>query len=107
MGGTIIARAFLGSPWTRRAQSERSAPASVDVHLAAVFQQWGIPCDTAAERGWKALANGELMFCPASFFTGARCWPWRWWPFFAARRKAVANATAVQGGLRPHVSAKD
>jgi len=35
--------------------------ANVDVHLAAVFRQWGIPCDTAAHRGWKALSNGELV----------------------------------------------
>ena len=35
--------------------------ANVDVHLAPLLKQWGIPCGTAAERGWKALSNGELV----------------------------------------------
>ena len=35
--------------------------ANVDVHLAPVLRQIGIPCDTAASRGWKALTNGELV----------------------------------------------
>jgi hypothetical protein len=35
--------------------------ANVDVHLAAVFQECGIPCDTVARRGWRALSNGELV----------------------------------------------
>lgn len=45
--------------------------ANVDVHLVAVFKQWGIPCDTAAHRGWKALANGDLV--ARAFAEGFRC----------------------------------
>ena len=35
--------------------------ANVDVHLVPVLKEFGIPCDTAASRGWKALANGQLV----------------------------------------------
>ena len=45
--------------------------ANVDVHLADMLKQWGIPCDTAANRGWKAVSNGELV---ARAFAGCfRC----------------------------------
>lgn len=45
--------------------------ANVDVHLVAVFGQLGIPCDTATNRGWKALSNGELV--ATAFTEGFRC----------------------------------
>jgi len=45
--------------------------ANVDVHLVAIFKEWGIPCDTAANRGWKALSNGELV--ARAFVEGFRC----------------------------------
>jgi hypothetical protein len=45
--------------------------ANVDVHLAAVFREFGIECGTAASRGWKALSNGELVAAAAA--TGFRC----------------------------------
>jgi len=35
--------------------------ANVDVHPVAVLSDFGIACETAAERGWKALANGDLV----------------------------------------------
>lgn len=35
--------------------------ANVDVHLAFLLSQFGIRCETAASRGWKALANGNLV----------------------------------------------
>jgi len=35
--------------------------ANVDVHLAPVLREFGVSCDTAANRGWKALENGELV----------------------------------------------
>lgn len=35
--------------------------ANVDVHLAPVLSQFDIRCDTAANRGWKALTNGNLV----------------------------------------------
>jgi predicted nuclease of predicted toxin-antitoxin system len=45
--------------------------ANVDVHLAAVFQERGINCDTVARRGWKTLSNGELV--AAAHAEGFRC----------------------------------
>ena len=35
--------------------------ANVDVHLVRTLQELGVPCDTAGNRGWKALSNGELV----------------------------------------------
>ena len=35
--------------------------ANVDIHLAALLTERGIACDTAANRGWKALSNGQLV----------------------------------------------
>jgi predicted nuclease of predicted toxin-antitoxin system len=45
--------------------------ANVDVHLAPIFKQRGIPCDTVAHHGWKALSNGELV--ARAFAEGFRC----------------------------------
>ncbi len=45
--------------------------ANVDVHLVAVFKQFGVTCDTAANRGWNALSNGELV--ATAFAEGFRC----------------------------------
>ena len=45
--------------------------ANVDVHLAGVLKQWGIPCDTAGHRDWKALSNGELV--TRAFAEGFHC----------------------------------
>jgi hypothetical protein len=35
--------------------------ANVDVHLAPLLAEFGVACDTAANRGWKALENGNLV----------------------------------------------
>lgn len=35
--------------------------ANMDVHLAETLISFGISCDTAANRGWKALSNGNLV----------------------------------------------
>ena len=35
--------------------------ANMDVHLAGLLEQYGVACDTAAKRGWKALSNGDLV----------------------------------------------
>jgi hypothetical protein len=43
----------------------------MDVHLVAVFKEFGIQCETAASRGWKALTNGELVAAAAA--AGFRC----------------------------------
>ena len=31
------------------------------VHLVQTLNELGVSCDTAANRGWKALSNGELV----------------------------------------------
>jgi hypothetical protein len=35
--------------------------ANMDVHLVSVLNGFGIDCDTAGNRGWKALSHGELV----------------------------------------------
>ncbi|HEV2690849.1 MAG TPA: DUF5615 family PIN-like protein [Bryobacteraceae bacterium] len=35
--------------------------ANMDVHLVAELSKFGIQSDTAANRGWKVLSNGELV----------------------------------------------
>jgi hypothetical protein len=39
----------------------RLLDANVDVHLVEVLLELGVSCETAANRGWKALSNGELV----------------------------------------------
>jgi hypothetical protein len=45
--------------------------ANMDVHLVAVLGEFGIRCDTAANRGWKALSNGDLV--AAAVAAGFHC----------------------------------
>ncbi len=35
--------------------------ANMDVHLSVLLTGRGVSCDTAANRGWKALSNGQLV----------------------------------------------
>jgi len=35
--------------------------ANMDVHLVQTLNELGVSCDTAANRGWKAFSNGELV----------------------------------------------
>ena len=35
--------------------------ANMDVHLIQTLNELGVSCDTAANRGWKALSNGDLV----------------------------------------------
>jgi hypothetical protein len=35
--------------------------ANMDVHLVSVLTGFQISCDTAGQRGWKSLSNGELV----------------------------------------------
>jgi hypothetical protein len=35
--------------------------ANLDIHLLELLQRLGIACDTAENRGWKALRNGDLV----------------------------------------------
>lgn len=45
--------------------------ANMDIHLAAFLTERGIACDTAANRGWKALSNGQLV--AAALASGFDC----------------------------------
>ena len=45
--------------------------ANMDVHLVSVLAEFGIDCDTAGNRGWKARSNGELVTAAAA--KGFRC----------------------------------
>src|SRR5712692_9750204 len=45
--------------------------ANMDVHLVAVLAGFGIRCDTAANRGWKGLSNGDLVAAAAA--AGFQC----------------------------------
>src|SRR5438128_4476887 len=40
--------------------------ANMDVHLVDVLRQYGITADTAANRQWKALSNGDLVAAAVS-----------------------------------------
>ena len=40
--------------------------ANMDVHLAALSVEFGIRGDTAGNRGWKTLSNGELVASAAA-----------------------------------------
>ncbi|MFN0102085.1 MAG: DUF5615 family PIN-like protein [Bryobacteraceae bacterium] len=40
--------------------------ANMDVHLVAILADLGISSATAASRGWKALANGDLVAAAAA-----------------------------------------
>ena len=35
--------------------------ANLDIHLVDLLRRFRIECDTAENRGWKALRNGELV----------------------------------------------
>jgi hypothetical protein len=45
--------------------------ANMDVHLVSVLSDFGVRCDTAGNRGWKALSNGDLVSAAVS--AGFRC----------------------------------
>ena len=45
--------------------------ANMDVHLAQTLNELGVSCETAANRGWKALSNGELV--SAALGAGLTC----------------------------------
>lgn len=35
--------------------------ANMDVHILDVLSELGVPCDSAIRRGWRELANGDLV----------------------------------------------
>ena len=40
--------------------------ANMDVHLVGLLADFGVASDTAANRGWKALSNGQLVAAAVS-----------------------------------------
>ena len=40
--------------------------ANLDVHVVELLRNLRIDCDTAENRGWKALRNGELVAAAAN-----------------------------------------
>src|ERR1700674_5097841 len=40
--------------------------ANMDVHVVQTLRELGVSCVTAANRGWKALSNGELVSAAAA-----------------------------------------
>jgi hypothetical protein len=39
--------------------------ANMDVHLPGVFSELGIPCESAIDKGWRELTNGQLVSAAA------------------------------------------
>jgi predicted nuclease of predicted toxin-antitoxin system len=39
--------------------------ANMDIHLLDFFSELGIPCESAIHRGWRQLANGQLITAAA------------------------------------------
>jgi predicted nuclease of predicted toxin-antitoxin system len=39
--------------------------ANMDVHLLGVFSELGIPCESAIDKGWRELTNGQLVSAAA------------------------------------------
>jgi len=39
--------------------------ANMDVHLLGVFSEFGIPCESAIDKGWRELTNGQLVSAAA------------------------------------------
>jgi hypothetical protein len=46
-------------------------PLDAIVHLVSVLADFQISCDTAGQRGWKSLSNGELV--RAAIDAGFKC----------------------------------
>jgi len=49
----------------------RLLDANMDVHLQGVFSEPGIPCESAIDKGWRELTNGQLVSAAAD--TGFTC----------------------------------
>ncbi len=47
--------------------------ANLDVHVLDVLKELGVPCESAIHRGWRELANGDLL--AAAFKAGFVCIP--------------------------------
>jgi hypothetical protein len=40
--------------------------ANMDSHLVSILSSFGVACESAGSRGWKALSNGELVTAAAA-----------------------------------------
>jgi hypothetical protein len=40
--------------------------ANMDVHIVQILKELGVDCDTAGNRNWKTLLNGELVAAAAA-----------------------------------------
>jgi hypothetical protein len=49
--------------------------ANLDVHLVGLLRGYEIDCDTAENRGWKALRNGDLVAAAVQNVARDRDWP--------------------------------
>src|SRR5450432_927607 len=72
--------------------------ANMDVHLVDLLSHFGVNSDTAANRGWKALSNGQLVAAAVTAATAlagvSRT--------FSARLAGLANSAS--GGRRHSVA---
>jgi hypothetical protein len=68
--------------------------ANLDIHLVGLLRSYEIDCDTAENRGWKALRNGDLVAAAAGngfdslvtkdqLFAESASRIWRLYPKFA------------------------
>jgi len=47
--------------WKEPQRVGRDLGANIEVHLVETLNEPGVSCDICANRGWKALSNGELI----------------------------------------------
>lgn len=68
--------------------------ANLDIHLVELLRDLGVECESAQDRGWKALKNGELVAAAANagfttlvtrdrLFAESAARAWRTWPDLA------------------------
>ena len=77
--------------------------ANMDVHLVQVLNELGASCDTAANRGWKALSNGELV--SEAVAAGFTCLLTRDQLFGESAARALKIPQLCCGGCEPTAAA--
>ncbi|MEK7408263.1 MAG: DUF5615 family PIN-like protein [Acidobacteriota bacterium] len=68
--------------------------ANMDVHLLSLLREYGIDCDAATRRGWRALDNGELVAAAAG--AGFTC--------LLTQDRLFGEAAASRLQLFPHIA---
>ena len=85
--------------------------ANLDIHLNELLRAFGVECDTAENRGWKALRNGDLVAAAVAagfdtlltrdlLFAESASRAWRLFPEFS-----VVVVTLPQLPSRPYLEA--